>query len=513
MFSRSRRRVLAIGILILWVVVVGVHVRREYFKPLALRLEEGARSIAPGSLFYLAMMGDQAIGMATSKLDTLPDGFAFDDNLMLDVPAMGDVHRAVVQTRVELTRSLGLRTFDFDLVSDVGRFSVRGRVRGDTLLDLEVGAGSEAQKSSLRIGDDFVLPTALPLRIAASGGLRVGESYRVRAFDPSTLSDRESEFRVVAQETVIVPDSVDLDPDLGEWVVVTYDTVPAWKVEEVFGGVKMSSWLDEDGRLIRAESPLGFRLERTAYELARAEWARSRSDSRLAQGYGTIIESTAIASNVAPATIRAADRLAVRLLGVELDGFDLAGGRQVLRGDTLFITQESAARLTAGYRLPYRGGGEPASELEATPLIQATDPEIVRVAREIAGGETDPVVVARKLNDWVYGALKKEVTLSVPSAAQVLSARQGDCNEHTVLYIALARALGLPARTAVGLVHIDGQFYYHAWPEVWLDGWVAVDPTLGQFPADASHLRFLVGGLARQVELVRLIGRLRLEIT
>jgi hypothetical protein len=42
--------------------------------------------------------------------------------------------------------------------------------------------------------------------------------------------------------------------------------------------------------------------------------------------------------------------------------------------------------------------------------------------------------------------------------------------------------------------------------------WIAVDPTLGQFPADASHLRFLVGGLARQVEMIRLIGRLQLDV-
>ena len=41
---------------------------------------------------------------------------------------------------------------------------------------------------------------------------------------------------------------------------------------------------------------------------------------------------------------------------------------------------------------------------------------------------------------------------------------------------------------------------------------MAVDPTFGQFPADAAHLRFTIGGLAQQVELVRLIGRLELEI-
>jgi hypothetical protein len=39
-----------------------------------------------------------------------------------------------------------------------------------------------------------------------------------------------------------------------------------------------------------------------------------------------------------------------------------------------------------------------------------------------------------------------------------------------------------------------------------------VDPTFGQYPADAAHLRFVVGGLAQQVEIVRLIGNLQIEV-
>ena len=184
----------------------------------------------------------------------------------------------------------------------------------------------------------------------------------------------------------------------------------------------------------------------------------------------------------------------------------------MLRGDTLVVTRENVT--AAQYALPYTGADSLVrAELESTPLIQSDDPRILAQARRIANGSTDPVEVSRRLTDWVYGALEKDVTLSVPSALQVLEARSGDCNEHTVLYVAMARAIGLPARTAVGLVHVDGRFYYHAWPEVWLgEDWYAVDPTLGQVPADASHLRFLIGGLARQVELVRLIGRLQLEV-
>lgn len=512
MTRRSRWRLVGALVVVGWGMVVAQHARREYFKPVALRLEEGARLLEPGSYFYVARMGGHAIGMASSRLDTVGTGFRFTDNMVIDVPAQSTRHRAVVETKVELSPGLALRDFVFQLDSEVGRFEVRGRAQGDTLLELEVGAGGEVERSSLRVEGGVVLPAMLPFRLAAAGLLREGAEHRVKLFDPSTLSEREVTVRVLAREELVVPDTAAFDPRRGEWMVGAYDTIPVWQLEEEYGTVRLSSWIDADGRLVRAEGSLGFTLERTAAELARAAWTEARNDPTLAIGYGAVIEGTAIASNADLARAGVVDQLAIRLLGVDLSGFDLAGGRQLLRGDTLFISREKLGGRNAGYRLPYRGGGEAAGELASTPLIQAGDPRIVRVAREVAGGETDPVIVAQRLSDWVYGALRKEVTLSVPSAVQVLEAGRGDCNEHTVLYLALARALGLPARTAVGVVHLNGRFYYHAWPEVWLDGWVAVDPTFGQAPADASHLRFLVGGLERQVELVRLIGRLKLEV-
>jgi hypothetical protein len=39
-----------------------------------------------------------------------------------------------------------------------------------------------------------------------------------------------------------------------------------------------------------------------------------------------------------------------------------------------------------------------------------------------------------------------------------------------------------------------------------------VDPTFGQFPADAAHLRFVIGGVARQTELLRLMGNLKIDV-
>ena len=85
----------------------------------------------------------------------------------------------------------------------------------------------------------------------------------------------------------------------------------------------------------------------------------------------------------------------------------------------------------------------------------------------------------------------------------------------------LFRSVGIPARIAVGLVYVrglQGAFYYHAWPEVYIAEeparglWLPVDPTLNEFPADATHLRLARGGLDRQTSILPLIGRLRLNV-
>jgi len=63
----------------------------------------------------------------------------------------------------------------------------------------------------------------------------------------------------------------------------------------------------------------------------------------------------------------------------------------------------------------------------------------------------------------------------------------------------------LPARTVGGLIYLNGRFYYTRGPRVYLNDWIAVDPTFDQFPADAAHIPIAIGGLARQIELVPLV--------
>jgi transglutaminase-like putative cysteine protease len=146
-------------------------------------------------------------------------------------------------------------------------------------------------------------------------------------------------------------------------------------------------------------------------------------------------------------------------------------------------------------------------------LIQSDHPNIVTKAREIVGDATDAVERVRRIMAWIAQNMEQVNVVGVPSALETLQTLRGDCNEHTTLFTALARAVGLPTRVDVGMVHQEGRFFYHAWAEVLLgDAWVTVDPTWGQFPADVTHLRFVRGSLREQLAMFNVIGRIK-EVT
>ena len=498
-------------VFVIWFAMIGWQVRREYFQPELTRLAEAALSLAPGVNFYTLRLGDRTIGQATSRLDTVPSGFELEDVMVLDLPALGQTGSAVVRSRVSLSHALVMESFSFSLDSEVGRYRADGVLGADSTLHITIDAGGSKQEVSYKLAEPPIFSAALPIRIAMAGELKVGNTLHLPVFDPSTLSTRTVEIRVLEYDTLIVPDSASYDPVSKRWSPSRYDSIPAWKIAEIHGGVQVESWVDEDGRILRASSALGFTMEKTEYELARQAQEDASGLASLAIDEDVIL-STAIRSNVDLGAVEEHEVLRFRLTGVELSGFQLEGGRQTLSGDTLTVRRENWDALDPGFSLPYKRM-DFRETLEAQPLIQSDDPRIQDEARRAVGRWLrNPKEAAGRLTTRVDRMLSKSVTFSIPSALQVLDSRQGDCNEHTVLYVAMARALGLPARTAVGLVYLDGSFFYHAWPEVWLGEWVAVDPTFGQYPADASHIRFVVGGLAQQVEIIRLIGRLEIEV-
>ena len=514
------RGLAALAVLFAWIAGLGMLVRREYFRPHIDRLAEAALRVQPGAVFYAVMQGDEQIGFASSTIDTALTMIEQRDYLVADIPIGGKIHRATARTNVTLTRTLRVRSFELAMDADSTPVNIKGQVLGDTLLELVTVAGTDAPRDTqrLKIGGPILLPTLAPLAVALEAQPEVGKSYTLPVFDPAGMTPKDVRVEVRAETLFVVNDSSVFDSTTMRWKEVRPDTVRAWQLVSE-SGTGIGGWVDEQGRLV-ASSQMGFRLQRRPYEVAFENW-RLATEGKSPVGSDIaarpiarnrdVLETSAIAANK---RIRSnLNVLRARFSGASLEGFDLNGGRQQFDGKTLTITRENQNQLLARYRTILDGPlVNSRADLRAEPFVESTHPEIVALAQRIARGMRDPRIVAQRINEWVHDSIRKEITIGIPSALHVYHTRRGDCNEHAQLYVAIARAAGIPARVASGLAYVDGKFYYHAWPEVMLRGWVAVDPTFGQFPADASHIRFVIGGLGRQAELLRLVGGLNIDV-
>jgi transglutaminase-like putative cysteine protease len=119
------------------------------------------------------------------------------------------------------------------------------------------------------------------------------------------------------------------------------------------------------------------------------------------------------------------------------------------------------------------------------------------------------------LVDWIQENIEQE-PVDVFTALDVFEDRKAECQGHSYLYTAFARALGIPTRVINGIVYSREHqgFLYHTWAESLVGGyWIAVDPTLRQIPADATHIKLIEGELISELlPLVDLVGHMGVRI-
>jgi len=182
----------------------------------------------------------------------------------------------------------------------------------------------------------------------------------------------------------------------------------------------------------------------------------------------------------------------------------------------LTVTARNPAAMDPAKDTPLARAGDGAGpdDLAPTPQADFDDPAVARLARETVGDARTTYAAALRLSDEVYKRLVKSYGTSHDRASDVLRAGNGDCTEHTILLVAMARAVGIPARPVHGVVYAryaDGvdALYWHAWVEVRSAGeWIAVDPTFGQPVADATHVLL---GRGLQQDAVGLLGTLAVK--
>ena len=490
---RGVTRTVSVLVLLGWVGAMAALIDRSYVRASANLAADLARYGSDAQWHGVYYRGEK-IGFTVRQTLPAADGFEVQEDGRLQMSLLGATTFTRVRTTARMDEAFNLRSFDFLLDPGTGPLEISGILDG-LVLNLQIKTDAGVRSERIQLKEAPVLGATIGRRLAAAG-LKPGATYQWMVLDPATLQNAPLMARVGDRRMVSS--------------AIRRRDVPAFEVTIEFSGLRTTSWVTDTGEVVREESPLGLITVRETAEAARtiAVTPRGRTD---------LLEAAAIVPTMTdridePRDVRV---LRMRLEGVDLSGFQLTGVNQTYADGVIEIRDPQDLRPTL--RDP-----EASQYLKSEAFIESDDSEIMNEAQTALAKITGQRARAERLVRHVNGLLEKKPTVSLPSAREVLRTKVGDCNEHTILYVALARAAGIPARIATGVALTRGAFYYHAWPEVYIDEgprqgsgqglWLPVDPTFNQFPADATHVRFATGGLDKQAAILPLIGKLRMTV-
>jgi transglutaminase-like putative cysteine protease len=456
-------------------------------------LSAAARTLPPpahlplGERWFGIFLNDERCGFAVTTIGEISAGYRIDSESAVKMTGLGFSRDMTARERYTVNRDLSLRSFDVSLTVDGSPRRVTGEVGDKTITVTIESAGVRKEKILAKKGLVFP-PPALNLYPLVQGATEK-KKYRIAMFDPEAVSLKDVRITVVGFETIDGQESVHLRNNL-------------------YPFVDNDVWVDGSGVTLRESVRDGMietRLESDASARASlADTALSKKD--------LILDFSLVRVD------RPIERpAAVRRLALELSGFpdafplfsDAVQKAERREGGSVLFTVDMGGVETAGISTP----GEPADQsryLESTERIVSDNPEIVRRKAEILATVTEPRPAVEELVRWVAGYVEDTVTDS-RTPLETLEKRTGNCQSHARLYVSLARAAGIPTRFVSGLVYAEGKgFLYHSWAESFVGYWLPVDPTFGEIPANATHIKLVEGDSSDDMApLAGVIGRLR----
>jgi hypothetical protein len=444
-----------------------------------------AGTLAATDRWMAILQGTHKIGLSHSRLEPTAEGYRLQEQVTMRINTMGLVQDLVLESRGWLNPDLTLQRFTFRMHSGIFTFEAEGRVENRLLVGRIRSGGSERR---LRL--PLEAPPYLPAGIfpaLAHAGLAPGARRVFPIFDPSTMAQEDITLTLQGREIV----------SIGK------DSVTAWKVNLAFKGVTQDVWLDDDGEVLMEKGLLDIRQVRVSREDALSGTPVTAGDD--------LTRVAAVAADRPLPDPTGLTRLTLQLEGIDLDRYHLDGGRQQLHGNRLTLSREDLAHLPAALP-PDTLPPEAAALLAPSPFVQSDHPKIKALADQLVNPQNPPLANLDRLVGWMQTHIDKRPVLSVPDALSTLEKGVGDCNEHAVLLAALARAAGYPAEVEAGLVYHEGRFFYHAWNRVYLGRWITVDALFGQIPADVTHIRFSRGTTREQLDLLPLLGNLKIRV-
>ncbi len=132
---------------------------------------------------------------------------------------------------------------------------------------------------------------------------------------------------------------------------------------------------------------------------------------------------------------------------------------------------------------------------ESEEYVLADDPFIKNKAQQLA--TNDAFETLYNLAEYVRKNMEYNTSYQeIMDASWVMQEKKGVCSHYTILFMSLARSLGLATRYVSGVAYSnkENKCREHAWAEVWLPeyGWVPFDTTFRQYSwLDSSHVELM----------------------
>ena len=380
-------------------------------------------------------------------------------------------------TRVEYTGP-DLMPRHFLLTSnESGLKQIEGRIV-DGIAHVKTTLNGETTESEIPVPPGTISEHTGVASLLTQEGLKTGDKRTFHIFVFDLLKPVKTEIEVLREETLTYQSKE-------KQVYVLKQTM------DVMNGITAKLWIDPDGVNYRTEVPLmGLSMVTTKTDKETALAGTEEVD--------VVLKTRILPSGRLPIPKAKYLEAEVKLPTGNIAEVVMSTPRQKLEADysEIGVTNPSyklsiqVPSIVAEEcpNLPVQNGED--EFLAASAYIQADHPDIQAKTEEILENEVNSWRAAEKLCRWVYAAINdKKMSGGFASSLTVLQSLSGDCTEHTVLFIALARAAGIPARICSGIVFARDAFYYHFWPEVYVGKWVQMDPTLDQVIADANHIQ------------------------
>jgi len=432
------------------------------------------------------------LGFTNSVIHEGRDGYKIISKAIIKMKALGEVQETSFSQECYLTKDLKTRGFE-SLNQIAGhRQKISAIVKGDKL-HMEIASAGAVSKRTIDFDKDTHLAGALELVITKLG-LKVGNKYNIKIFMEPIQAIVPLQIEIKRKEKIEI-EGIEKD---------------VYYLEEKFKELSAGIWITEDGEVIKEVSLEGLESRKEDKDTA------LKFDREIIP-VSSLITFSLIKPNKEIKEPHNVKRLRLKLKNISNPNIIIEDQRQKVlsknQAGKFYDVEMEVKSQKSEVRSQKLEEKNLEKYLEETPEIQSDNPEIKKRSEKITAGETDVLSKALKINKWVYDYLDKK-PVDTFSAVDALKSKEGECQSHSNLFAALSRASGIPTKIVAGIVYSEDYngFLYHAWPEVYMGEWIALDPTLGEDEVDATHIKLVEGGWEEQLKLLHYIGKVGIEI-